>query len=140
MNAAVVVNKTGRPGDGLFYDKFCEHCVRSVKTCLRNCHGAVDALLLEKSLNGLSMASCICQHDRASVLRDEHGKEASHDYVGERVRNIMEEMMATSDPFSREREQHLYREKPRGSPYSGLEESELVRFLVRLAEMYGEKY
>ena len=35
MDENVVVNPTGCKGGGLFTDKFQEHCIREIKTCLR---------------------------------------------------------------------------------------------------------
>ena len=52
MKLYMVINVSGTKGGGLFFDKWCEHCVRKVKACLRSCHGKVDDLLLKKLLSG----------------------------------------------------------------------------------------
>ena len=46
-----------------------------------------------------------------------------------------------SDPFNRQRSTRFeFRDKPRGSPYAGLKERELERFLARKAKEYERKY
>ena len=141
MKYNMVMNVSGCKGGGLFYDKWCEHCVRKVKTCLRACHGKVDDLILEKMLSGIAVMSAVCEHCKACMMRDKVGKEASHDFVGERVRHILEEQVAKEDPFKRERErQHKYHEKPRGSAYSNMEETYLERHLDRMLGIYDQKY
>ena len=47
--------------------------------------------------------------------------------------------MASANPFSLAREQKFY-ERPRGSPYAGLEESYVERFVDRMGGMYNQKY
>ena len=140
MHHSFVVNLSGNIGSGIFYDKFCEICVRSIKTCLRNCHGRVDNLLVEKMLNGLSVITSVCEHDRNSLLKGKTGKEKSHDFVGNNVRGVLEELVMEQDPFNRERVGQTYYQKPRGSPYAGLVESDLTRFLLRMSEVYRKKY
>ena len=46
MKHAMVINISGRKGGGLFLDKWCEHCVRKIKNCLKGCSGKVDDLLI----------------------------------------------------------------------------------------------
>jgi hypothetical protein len=140
MQHTMVVNTSGRRGGGKFMDKYCEHCVREVKGCLRSCHGKVDDLLLEKILNGLSTMSLVCQHDAESTLRGKVGQK-SHDFVGEKARDIIEEQVSKADPFCRGREtKHEFFTHVRGSPYSQLIETEVERFLHRAAEAYQDKY
>ena len=93
----------------------------------------MDNLLLEKILSGLSVMSGVCEHGKACAMRDRVSKESSHDFVGDRVRQVLEEQVASFDPFNRERQKnHKYREKPRGSPYMGTRETELDRYLKRM--------
>ena len=106
MDLYVVINPSGTKSGGLFRDKFEEHCVRSVKSCLRNTHGGLDDLKLEKEIGGLSVMTGILQHNRSSVLRGKEGKEHSKDLVarGERVlqTNILigqEVQLSSSSPF-----------------------------------------
>jgi hypothetical protein len=141
MQHTMVVNTSGRRGGGNFMDEFCEHRVREVKGCLKSCHGKIDDLLLAKMLGGLSTVSLVCQHDAESVLRGKAGKEASHDYVGDKSRDILEEQVSKANPFCRDREaKHKFFTPIRGSPYSLLIETELERFLHRVSEAYQEKY
>ena len=89
----------------------------------------------------MSVLSNICEHNKASVLCDKGGKESSQDYVKEPVRMILEEQVATCDPFNRERkEKREFYDKPRGNPYEGLKESELKRFIVRMKEVYRNQF
>ena len=141
MKNSTSINVSGTRGGGLFLDKWCEHNVRKVKTCLRSCHGKIDDLLLDKMLSGLSVVSSICDHHRESVMREKVGKEGSHDFVGDRVKHILEEQVANADPFNREREvQHKFHKKPRSSPYTGMMESYLQRFVDRMQTIYNQKY
>ena len=100
----------------------------------------MDDLLLEKMMSGLSVTTAVCEHGRACVMREKIGKESCHDFVGDRVRLILEEQVASADPFSLAREQHKFHDRPRGSPYTGLEESYVERFVDRMGGMYDQKY
>ena len=141
MKYYMSINVSGTRGGGLFMDKWCEHCVRKVKTCLRSCHGKIDDLLLEKMLSGLAVVSSICEHHREPVMREKVGKEGSHDFVGDSVKHILEEQVDKADPFNREREvQHQFHDKPRSSPYTGMMESYLQRFVDRMQTIHNQKY
>ena len=142
MAESMVVNPSGTRGGGIFHDKLCEHCVRSIKTSLRKCHGGLDDLLLQKLIGGLSLINKVCDHDEASMLEDNTGKCKSHDLMGQSVRDILEEHVSHTDPFNRERDPCLpFRDPVRASPYTGLEEMQgFVRFMDRSREAYDEKY
>ena len=131
MDLYVTINPSGTAGGGLFRDKFEEHCVRSVKGCLRNTHGGLDDLKLEKEIGGLSVITELIQHNRASVLRGRMGKEHSKDMVGQDVRDQLEENAARFNPFNRSREeQYTFLDKSRGGAYKGLTEESLEKFIV----------
>ena len=141
MDLYVVVNPSGTPGGGLFRDKYEEHCIRAVKDCLRNTHGGLDDIKLEKEVGGLSVLTGIQQHNRSSVLRGKYGKEHSKDLVGDAVREMLEENIAKHDPFSRSREeQYTFEDKSKGGPYVGLTVPDLERFLIRKRKEYNMKY
>ena len=141
MNLYVTVNPSGTVGGGLFRDKFNEHCVRAVKDCLRNTHGGVDDIKLEKEIGSLSVLTTIQQHSRCSVLRGKVGKEHSKDLVGDKVREQIEESVAKFDPFNRHRDvHHIYLDKSKGSPFKGLTEEDLERFITRKKKEYDMKY
>ena len=141
MDLYVVINPSGTAGGGLFRDKFEEHCIRTVKDCLRNSHGGIDDIKLEKEIGGLSVLSSIQQHSRSSVLRGKMGKEHSKDLIGGTVREMLEENVAKHDPFNRGREvQHSYVDKPKAGPFQGLTEPDLERFISRKKKEYNTKY
>ena len=142
MAETMVANPSGTRGGGIFHDKLCEHAVRSIKTSLRKCHGGLDDLLLEKMLGGLSLINQVCEHDRASMLQDKAGKCHSHNFMGQSVRDILEEHVGHTDPFNKLREPcPAFLNPARSSPYTGLEETQgLVRFMNRAAISYDEKY
>ena len=141
MNLYVTVNPSGTVGGGLFREKFNEHCVRAVKDCLRNTHGGVDDLKLEKEIGSLSVLATIQQHCRSSVLRGKVGKEHSKDLVGDKVREEIEENVAKFDPFNRCREvQHVFHDKSKGGPFKGLTVGDLERFITRKKKEYSMKY
>ena len=122
-------------------DRFCEWCVKKVKVMLRSLHSKADALLLEKELGSLNLLAAVVEHDTASMLQSQFGKQGSNDFLKEEGRQIIEEQVAIGDPFNRQRSiQHKFRQKPRGSPYSGLREAEVERFLLRKREEYDAKY
>ena len=141
MDLYVVVNPSGTVGGGLFRDKFNEHCIRAVKDCLRNTHGGLDDIKLEKEVGGLSVLAGIQQHSRSSMLRGKEGKEHSKDLIGDNVREMLEENMAKHDPFNRSRkEKHIFMDKSRGGPFQGLTEFDLERFIKRKKREYSCKY
>ena len=141
MRKQMCINKSGRCGGAVCMDRFCEWSVKKVKVMLRSMHSKADALLLEKELGALNMLSTVVQHDNASMLQMEFGKKGSNDFLKEEGRNIIEEQVTIGDPFNRKRsKQHKFRHKPRGSPYAGLRESEVERFLMRKKEEYRAKY
>ena len=107
---------------------------------LRSLHSKADALLLEKELGSLNLLSTVVEHDTASMLQTAF-KHGSNDFLKEEGRNILEEQVSLGDPFNRKRSiQHKFRQTPRGSPYSGLRETEVQRFLKRKSEEYDSKY
>ena len=141
MDLYVVINPSGTRGGGLFRDKFEEHCVRAVKACLRGTHGGIDDIKLEKEIGGLSVLTEVVQHNRRSVLRARVGKEHSKDMVGDNVRDQLEENVAKFDPFNRERDtQHTFFDKLKGSPFVGLTEPDLERFIKNKKKEYTSKY
>ena len=136
----MVMNPGGGRAGGQFYDKWCETRVRAVKGVLRNTHGKIDDLLLDKCLCSMSVETAVVEHDMESLLHGKHGKEPSHKYMGEKVREVMEEEVSSADPFNRDRlKQHTFRDKPRGSMYAGLSMSDVDRFVLRARESYEDK-
>ena len=130
MDLYVTINPSGTAGGGLFRDKYCEHCVRSVKACLRSTHGGLDDIKLEKEIGGLSVITELIQHNRSSVLRGKVGKAHCRDMVGPEVRDQLEESVAKFNPFNRDRdEQHVFLDKSRGGAFKGLTEKMLEKFI-----------
>ena len=141
MDNYVTINPSGTPGGGLFRDKYQEHCIRAVKSCLRSTHGGLDDLKLEKEVGGLSVITEIVQHNRHSVLRGRIGKEHAKDMIGISVREQLEENVAKYDPFNRARKtQHSFVDKPRRGPFHGLTEAHLDRFIVSKRREFKLKY
>ena len=141
MDMYCVINPSGTRGGGLFRDKFQEHCIRAVKGCIKNTHGGVDDIKLEKEVGGLSVLTELVEHNRRSVLRSKIGKEHAKDLVGEAVRNQIEDNISKVDPFNRERAvQQIFFDKSKGGPYVGLTEFDLERFIVRKRKEYNSKY
>ena len=130
MDLYVTIDPSGTAGGGLFRDKYEEHCVRAVKSCLRSTHGGLDDIKLEKEIGGLSVITEIVQHHRSSVLRGRLGKEHAKDMVGEDVREQLEGYAAKYDPFNRNRStQYSFLDKSKGGPFSGLTVENLVKFI-----------
>ena len=130
MDLYVTINPSGTAGGGLFRDKYEEHCVRSVKGCLRNTHGGLDDIKLEKEIGGLSVITEIIQHNRSSVLRKREGKEHCKDMIGQDVRDQLEENAAKFDPFNRARDkQYEFIDKSRCGPFRGLTVEKLEKFI-----------
>ena len=135
----MVMNPGGGRGGGQWYDKWCETRVRAVKGVLRNTHGKLDELLLDKCISSMSVESAVVDHDLESLLHGKHGKQRSHDHLGDRVREVMEEEVSAADPFNRDREkQHIFKDKPRGNMYAGLLKSDVDRFVLRARECYED--
>ena len=130
MDLYVTINPSGTPGGGLFRDKFCEHCVRAVKGCLRSTHGGLDDIKLEKEVGGLSVITEIIEHNRSSVLRGRVGKQHSKDLIGDEVREQLEEYTAKFNPFKRTREaKYTFLDKSKGGVFKGLTVKILDRFI-----------
>ena len=141
MDLYVVINPSGTAGGGLFRDKFEEHCVRAVKDCLRNTHGGLDDIKMEKEIGGLSVLTGLQQHNRSSVLRGKQGKEHSKDMVGDTARELLEENVSKYDPFNRDRKfQHSFLDKSKGNPFKSLTVPDLERFIKRKKKEYDTKY
>ena len=141
MSDHMVANISGTKTGGMFFDKVCETRVRQVKGGLRSCHGRADDLLLQKVIQGMSVIGGVAEHDKESTLQGKHGKEASHDLVGDKARSDIECQVCLTDPFNLKRvRQYTYFDKPRPSPYTGLVEADMVMFVERAAESYSEKY
>ena len=132
MDLYVTLNPSGTPGGGLFRDKFCEICIRAVKTCVRNTHGGLDTVRLEKAIGALSVMSELQQHDRSSVLRGKLGKEHSRDLVGETARELVEENVAKLNPFNKQRKtKYVFQDKSKGSPFGGFTVAGAERFMSK---------
>ena len=141
MEENIVINPSGTPEGGMFWDKWCEVVVRSVKNCLRRQHRGMDDISLEKDIGGLSVSAALKHHSRLSLQRGTLGKEHSHDYVKEEARMIIKEEVMKLDPFSRDREEPVvFFDKPRGSLYSGLTGAEVERFLMRKKKEFALKH
>ena len=141
MDLYVVINPSGTQAGGLFRDKFEENCIRAVKDCLRNTHGGLDDIKLEKEIGGLSVLTGMHQHIRSCSLRGKVGKEHAKDLVGETAREILEENVAKYDPFNKEREmKHNFLDKSKGNPFYGLTETDMDRFIKRKKQEYNNKY
>ena len=141
MSKHMVANLSGTSTGGMFYYKVCETRVRQVKGGLRSCHGRADDLLLQKVIQGMTVIGGVTEHDKESTLQGKHGKEDSHDLVGEKARSDIEYQVCVTDPFNMKRvRQYDYYDKPRSSPYTGLVEADMVKFVERAAESYDEKY
>ena len=140
MDLYVVIKPSGTPGGGLFRDKYEENCVRNVKICIRNTHGNIDDIKLEKEVGGLSVVNELIHHNRRSALRGRIGKEHSKDMVGQDVRDQLEECVAKYDPFRRKRSnKYIFNDKPVGSPFKGLTEEMLVKFIDTKKSEYNRK-
>ena len=130
MDLYVAINPSGVAGGGLFRDKHEEHSVQKVKRCLKNTHGGIDDIKLEKEIGALTVISDITQHDKRSLLRGKIGKEHSRDMIGMEVRNQIEENVAKVDPFCRTRDaRYDFYDKSRGGVYAGVTEEALVKFI-----------
>ena len=141
MEHHMVANMSGTSTGGMFYDKVCETRVRQVKRALGSCHGRADDLLLQKVIQGMSVIGGVSDHDKESVLQGKYGKEASHKLVSAKAKSDIECNVSIADPFNRNRvKKYNYFDKPRSSPYTGLEMADMARFVDRAAETYSEKY
>ena len=141
MDLYVTINPSGSPGGGLFRDKYIEHCVKAVKNLLRNTHGGVDDIKLEKEVGGLSVITEVVNHNRDSVLRGKVGKNHSKDMVGSEVREQLEESIANYDPFNKARvKKFSFIDKPKGGPFRGLTTDALEKFISSKKREYNLKY
>ena len=141
MEDNIVINPSGTPGGGMFWDKWCEVVVRMVKECLRRQHGGLDDLSVEKDIGGLSVMAALKHHSRLSLQKGKLGKEHSHDYVKEEPRMIIAEQVRKLDPFSRNRKEAVvFYDKPRGSPCTGLTRMMVLRFLERKKQEFALKH
>ena len=129
MDLYVVINPSGTLGGGLFRDKHEENCIRNVKMRLRNTHGFIDDLKLEKEIGGLSVITELTQHNRRSMLRGRTGKEHSKDMVGQDVKDQLEEQVAKFNPFSKQRPQYSFYDKVSGGPFHGLTQEMVCKFI-----------
>ena len=141
-NDNATINPSGTSGGGMFWDKYCEIVVRSVKECLRRQHGGLDDILLEKDIGGLSVLSSLNHHHRMSLVMGKVGKERSPDLVKEPARSILKEQITKLDPFSRSRinEPVVFVQEVRANPYSGFKVEMLERHLERKKKEWDLKH
>ena len=140
LDLYVATNPSGTMGGGLFKDKFEEHCVRNVKRKLRNTHGGIDDIKLEKEIGGMSVTLDLIEHNKRSLLRGSLGKQHSKDMIGTEVRSQLEENTFAQNPFSRNRATQIeFFDKSRGGPFAGLKEENLVKFIDRKMKEFNRK-
>ena len=77
MDLYVCTNPSGTRGRRISRDKFQEHCIRAVKGSLKNTHGGIDNIKLEKEIGGISVLTEIMEHNQRSVLLNRVGMERS---------------------------------------------------------------
>ena len=85
------------------------------------------------------MAS-VSSHQRMSLLQERIGKERSHDYVKDHVRDILGEQIEKLDPFSRSREVVEFRQSVRGAPCTGLTRPRIEQFMRRKRREWNLKH
>ena len=56
-----------------------------------------DDLLLQKTIQGMSVIGGVSDHDKESTLQGKHGKEDSHDLVGDKARSDIEFQVCLTD-------------------------------------------
>ena len=116
----------------MFRDKVMETFVKKVKTKLRRLNTNIKDSVIDKAVASISTVSRIIDHDLECMGMPTHELHSSNDYVGDHNRKKIQKEIEILDPFSYTSSQKKLVDQPRGlSPFSGLTEEKLERFVVR---------
>ena len=131
MENTVVINTSGRPGDGKHRDMVNEHIVGETKRAIKGMHCNLKDLNVTKTISSLSIVNQVTAHDMKSMLSEGSGSHSSHDLIGDDRRQVIAEKVAKIDPFNKNRTKVEFYDKSRGSAFSGLNMEKVDRFLIR---------
>ena len=141
MDNTVVINTSGRPGDGKLRVMVNEHVIAETKRAIKGMHSNLKDLNVAKTISSLSIVNQVTAHDMKSMLSEGSSSHSSHDYIGDDRRLLISKEIAKVNPFSRNREKvKEFYEKSRGSAFSGLNMNKIEKFLTRNKRNFKRNY
>ena len=102
--------------------------------------GLVDADIV-KAVGALSVEAKLVEHHRLCVGMEPKSKQHAHDMLGcERI-SVMTERIGQADPFCKSREKQTdFIVKPKGSPFKGMDQEQLMKFTKRQLLNYKRNF
>ena len=97
-------------------------------------------MTVDKTVTSLSVINSITNHDLESMLSNSYSSSSSYDYIGEEKRKIMAEEIARINPFCKDRTPISLFDRSKGSPFSGMTDDKLDRFLKRNCTNFKRKF
>lgn len=141
MEHLVTVNPSGTRGGGMFRDKYNEIMVRLVKDAIKRQHSALRDLQIQTLIKSLSVMTNLHHHNLESRMYETKGRQRSGDLVGKQRWELLTEVTSEMDPFNLSREVETdFELKSKGSPFYGLEISELLRFIKNVHDDFVLNY
>ena len=140
MENTVCINTSGNPGEGKHRDMVNEHIVRQTKGAIKGMHSNLKDLNVDKTISSLSILNQISEHDLNSMLLSSSGNTSSHDLIGDDRREIMAEEIAKINPFNLDRDKITFYDKSMGSPFTGLTEEKVKKFVDRNKKNFVRKF
>ena len=114
----------------LFRDKFNEVKVKEVKKAIAGQHCALEDIKIQTLVGSLSVMTALHKHNLQSRLYEFQSRHTSSDVVGEEKRLLLREQMERNQPFDLSRVPVTdWAFKPRGSPFAGLTEETMEKYL-----------
>ena len=84
----------------------------------------------------LSIVNKVASHDKESMLQPSLDGHSCHDYIGDERRSIIATKIEAANPFSTHRKKVEFYDKSKGSPFFGLSEENVERFVDRNKKLY----
>ena len=95
---------------------------------------------MDKAVSSLSVVNSITNHDLESMLCTSYSSTTSYDYIGEEKRRIIAEEVSRVNPFSKNREKITFYEKSSGSPFAGMTNEKIDKFLKRNCANFKRRF
>ena len=94
-----------------------------------------------KAVGAISVETKLVEYHRLSTGMGAKVKQHAHDMIGEERVRVMMDRIEESDPFSSTRKKVVdFVVTPKGSPFSGMDEDQLGRFITRQLANYKRNF
>ena len=112
-----------------------------VKDVMARQHSALSDFKVQTLVRSLSVMTAIHKHNLRARLYEFQSRFTSTDVVGEEKRQLLQDLMARTDPFNLERPPETdFSHKSPGSPFAGLTRETMTRFLKSVSSEFEKLY